>query len=179
MRTALDRLCTRCRPGHGDSSRLVRSISPSTGADGHAALGRYNLKSIPDRRSRGSRRYQSKKRRLVLIIPAHRLPRVAPLPIEEKALVPIIPAHRLPTQPTPPMRRPIKGWGKSRPPARRTGRQRQCGPLPLGNGQASQRGVGNGTTPPATAPRRGSTNRIYPKKGLSGGSIEGDSKSDS
>jgi len=49
MRTALDRLCTRCRPGHGDSSRLVRSISPSRGADGHAALGRYNLKSIPDR----------------------------------------------------------------------------------------------------------------------------------
>jgi hypothetical protein len=26
-------------------------------------------------------------------------------------LVPIIPAHRLPTQPTPPMRRPIKRWG--------------------------------------------------------------------
>ena len=35
-RTALDRLRTRRRPGHGDSSRLVRSISP-------------NLKSIPDR----------------------------------------------------------------------------------------------------------------------------------
>ena len=38
------------------------------------------------------------------------LPRVAPLAIERR-LVPIIPAHRLPTQPTPPMRRPIKGWG--------------------------------------------------------------------
>ena len=38
------------------------------------------------------------------------LPRVAPLAIE-RCLVPIIPAHRLPTQQTPPMRRPLKGWG--------------------------------------------------------------------
>ena len=29
----------------------------------------------------------------------------------KRRLVPIIPAHRLPTQPTPPMRRPIKRWG--------------------------------------------------------------------
>ena len=59
--------------------------------DTKAGANRSTPNARPPRRSRG--------------------PLLRALAIEERALGPILPAHRLPTQPTPPMRRPIKGWG--------------------------------------------------------------------